>query len=124
MTGGPRASMTMRATVSRDGSTAVNDWNRPGPPVFVEMGVVACRAYSKQRKDVDDDGKSAVVETMMALVPATADVAEDDQLVIHDRLGVLQFDGPVLVEARARRGGYGSRPSHYELTLRRHTTSA
>lgn len=119
-----RATMTMRATVNRDLSTAENPWGRPGPPSFVEVGVIPCRAYSKMRRDVDDSDKSAVIEDMRAIVPANADVAEEDELVIHDRLGVLQFGGPVLVDTRDRRGGSGSRPGHYELGLRRHTTSA
>lgn len=119
-----RATMTMRATVSRDLNTETTSWGREGAPAFVEIGVVACRAYSKTRVDKDDDGKSAVVEDMRALVPGTVDVEEEDQLVIVDRLGQLQFGGPVLVETRVRRGGSGSRSSHYELGLRRHTSSA
>ncbi len=119
-----RATMTMRATVSRNMNTTTTAWNREGPPSFVEIGVVACRAYTKKRTDKDDSGKSAVVGDLRALVPGNADVAEEDQLVIVDRLGQLQFGGPVLVETRVRSGGSGSRNNHYELGLRRHTASA
>lgn len=120
-----RATMTMRATIERDLSSTTTDWGRDGPPSFVEVANgVPCRAYSKMRKDVDDDGKDATVEDMRCLVTAAADVQEEDQITIVDRLGVLQFGGPVLVDTRSRRGGAGSRPMHYELGLRRHTTSA
>ncbi len=115
-----RGKMTMRATVSRNTNTAKNARRRPAAPTFGEIGITPCWAWSVQRRDVDDSRKDAVIENMRAMVPARADVMEGDQLVITDRLGELQFEGPVLVLARARKGGSGSRASFAELMLRRH----
>ena len=115
-----RSTMTMRATVERDSTPGETDWGTPEAIVLVEVGVVPCRAYSKQKRDQDDSGKSVVVEDMRATVPAGADVKKEDRLTIRDRSGLLQFGGPVLVEAAQRKGGSGSRASHVELMLRRH----
>ncbi len=115
-----RGKMTMRATVSRNTSTAKNPRRRPAAPTFTEIGIVPCWAWSVQRRDVDDSAKDAVLEDMRAIVPATADVKKGDQLVIADRSGLLQFEGPVLVLASARKGGSGSRAAFAELMLRRH----
>ena len=119
-----RSTMTMRATVTRDVISTSTSWGGEEAPDFVEVGVIPCRAWSKMRRDVDDSGKSAVVEDMRARVPASADVEEKDQLVIHDRMGNLLFGGPVAVETKTRRGGPSSVTSHQELMLIRHTGSA
>lgn len=118
---GAVGSMTQRATVSRNGSAELDDWNRPGAPVFVEVGVIPCRAWSEKRIDKDDSGKSAVVEDLRCMVPIDADVQEEDQLEIRDRSGLEIFGFPVLVETKPQASSYGSRPDHYELGLRRHT---
>lgn len=116
-----RSSMTMRAQVQRKAPGATNAWNRPGAPTFGEVGEVACKVWSTRREDRDDSGKTIVVEDLRAHVSSSADVLEGDQLTdVRDRLGVLQFTGPLLVETKIRQGGSGSRPSHYLLTLRRH----
>jgi hypothetical protein len=114
--------MTMRATVSRDPTAESSDWGGPEKAAFVEVvgGLVPCRTWSTTKRMVDDSGKSAVVEDLRAAVPVGADIQEQDRLVIRDRLGVMQFDGPVLVEARVRKGSSGSRASHFELMLTRH----
>ncbi len=118
-----RSTMTMRATVSRDDATAKDSHGQPVPPNFVDVGIVPCRAWSKQRRDVDDSGKSGVIEDLRAVVPGSADIEEEDQLVIRDRRGVTLFGGPVLVEARMQQSGSGSAANHYELMLKRHTAS-
>ncbi len=115
-----RGKMTMRATVSRDTNTAINDRGRRAAPTFGEIGIIPLWAWSVQRRDEDDSRKDAVIEDMRALVPATADVKKGDQLVITDRRGFVQFEGPVLVLALARKGGSGSRAAFAELMLRRH----
>ena len=115
-----RGKMTMRATVSRNTNTLKNTRGRPAAPTFGEIGIIPCRVWSVQRRDADDAGKDAVIEDMRAMVPAAADVKKDDQLVIVDRLGVVQFEGPVLVQARMPKLGSGSRPAYAELMLRRH----
>ena len=115
-----RAVMTMRATVTRDSTPGKTNWGRPDALTLVEVGVIACRAWSTSRRNVDGDGKSVVIEDMRAMVSTTANVLERDRLTIRDRSGLLQFDGPVFVEAKQRKGGPGSRPTHYELMLTRH----
>jgi len=115
-----RAVMTMRAEVTRDSTPGITDWGRPEALKLVVVGVIACRAWSTQRRNQDDAGKSIVIEDIRAVVSITADVLERDRLSIKDRAGVLQFDGPVFVEAKQRKSGPGSRPSHFELMLTRH----
>lgn len=116
--------MTMRATVSRDPTVGSNKWGGPAKAVFVEIAggsnAVPCRAWSKVRRDADDSGKSAIIEDLRANIPVGADIQEQDRLVIRDRLGVMQLDGPMLVEAKIRKGGSGSRASHFLLMLKRH----
>jgi len=114
--------MTMRATVSRDPTAGTSDWGGPEKAVFVEVGggLVPCRAWSKAKRIIDDSGKSGVLEDLRAIVPVGADIEEQDRLVIRDRLGEMQFDGPVLVETKVPKGSSGSRASHFELMLRRH----
>lgn len=125
MTGtGARASMTMQATVTRNVNPAKQEWGRDAAPNFVEVGIIPCRVWSKVRRDVDTDRKSAVVEDLRAMVPVDADVMEDDQLEVRDRLGNLLFGGPLLVEAAPHAGSSGSGHNHNVLMLRRHTASA
>jgi hypothetical protein len=112
--------MTMRATVTRDMTSTTSDWGTPDAPSFVEVGVIACRAWSKSRRDQTDSGKTIVIEDMRAMVPSGADVEEGDQLTIRNRMGNLIFDGPVAVEAKQRKGGPGSAASYDELMLMRH----
>lgn len=113
--------MTMRATVSRNTVSDPDDWNQPDVPSFDETGeVVACRAWSKMRRSISDNGKVAVIEDMRAMVPLDADVEEEDRLVIKDRRGNTLFGGPVAVETKTPAGGSGSSPDHYELALTRH----
>lgn len=116
-----RSSMTMRAAVQRKADGESNSWNRPGAPTFGEVGQIDCKVWSTMREDKDDAGKTIVVEDLRAYVPSSADVLEGDQLTnVRDRLGVVQFTGPLLVETIARAGGSGSRPSHRIAVLRRH----
>lgn len=117
-----RGAMTMRATVSRSASQPVNSWGQPGPPVYQVIGEVACRAWSKTRRLVLTDGAEVVVEDLRAMVPASADVAERDRLVIEDRLGEVVFDGPVAVDAITSHGQRGQ-TRHRELMLKRHTAA-
>ena len=114
-----RASMTMRAEVTRD-TSGKNDWGTKAAQTLVDLGLVPCRAWSTGRRFVTDSGRSGVIEDMRAMVPLSANVEESDRLVIKDRLGVLQFDGPVFVESKIRVSGSGSRANHFELMLTRH----
>jgi hypothetical protein len=109
--------MTMRATVSRNTTSADNDWGTPAAPSFTEVGVTPICAWSVAKEDKSDSSKGAFIEQILALVPKGADVKEKDQLVIKDRSGEEQFEGPLYVKARMRVGSSGSRASHFKLAL-------
>lgn len=111
-----RSTMTMRATIERNNSTGKNPWGQPKRETLVEqVGTVACKAWSKSKRDVDDSGKDAVVEGVAVLVPASTSILKHDRLTIKDRRGVLQFDGPVYVLTKSRAGSSGSHADHQEL---------
>ncbi len=113
--------MTMRAVVERSEPQELDEWGQDGiPNLAQEAGTVPCRAWSKQRTEVLDSGKTAVVEDMRAIVPSTANIKRHDRLTIQDRRGVLLFGGPVAVLTAARKGKSGSSPGHLELILERH----
>lgn len=121
----------MRAVVSRHADTSQTDgWGQTKPDAngFAEVGTVPCWAWSKStRRAIDTGGKSAVVEDMRAMLPRyidnedgnaqrePTDIEVGDQLEITDRLGVVQFAGPVAVESISFEPG-----SHLELMLKRH----
>ncbi len=115
-----RSTMTMRATVERDTQVATNNWGRPDVPILTVGAVVPCRVWSGKRTDVDDAGKSAVVEDLRGHFPKGADLLEEDRLTIRDRRGRLLFGGPIYVEAIAHGTGSGSRAPHRTVGLRRH----
>ncbi len=111
--------MTMRATVKRN-TGSDNPYGTPGVE-FTLVGDIACRVFSKNIKDVDDSGKSAVVRVPMAHVPVGADVEQGDQLVsVRDRRGFVKFAGPLGVETKAPAPGPGSMIPYYELMLTGH----
>ena len=111
--------MTMRATVERN--TAGDDEHGAPGVEFTRVGEIDCRVFSKTIKDVTDGGKSALVRIPMAHVPVAADVETGDQLVsIVDRLGFVQYAGPLSVETKSPAPGPGSRPPYFELMLEGH----
>ena len=108
----------MRAVVSRSAAPAQDDWGRPGVPTFAAIGTIPCFVSSKLRREVQTDGKTAVVEDLRAIVPVGADVAEGDRLAVTDRLGASLFEGPLAVDTIVRRGrGNGAQR---ECMLARH----
>ncbi len=114
--------MTMRATIERSPDQGTNDRGRPSPPIYAELsGQVPCRVWVKDRKkDVNNVGKIAVVEDMRGIFPPSADVRRHDRLTITNRLGAVQFGGPIAVLTDSRRGAAGSSPGHVEFMLERH----
>jgi hypothetical protein len=112
--------MTMRAAVERSAAQPDDPWGRPGKPSYAAVGTVACRAWSKSRREVRD-GHQVVIEDMRAIVPVDSGVSEQDRLTIRDRLGAVIFGGPVAVETVVPRGPR-SQTGHLELMLRRHST--
>lgn len=115
-----RGAMTMRAQVSRMTKSGTDPFGQPAVSEFVPVGEVPCRAWSKTRREVLDDGKEAIVEDIRAMAPSSADVREGDRLLITDRLGRRKFDGPIAVRTITRRGGAKSADGHNELILTRH----
>lgn len=110
----------MRALVSRMLSRPDDAWGRPAPGEFTPIATVPCRAWSRTRKEVRDDGKQVIVEDIRAQVPSGSDVQTDDQLTITNRLNATLFDGPLAVQTVTRRGSSASNPGHLELMLTRH----
>lgn len=110
----------MRAVVERSAAQPKTPWGQPGPPQFASLGTVPCRAWSKTRREVRNDGIEAIVEDMRAVVPAQADVQSGDRLIVENRRGEVLFDGPVAVQTVTRRGASASSAGHLELMLARH----
>lgn len=109
--------MTHRAVVSRDTSDSTDDWNRPIPPTFtVQPDDIACRAWSKSRKEVRDDGKEVLIEDIRALFPKGADIQTGVRVTINDRLGAPIFDS-LAVQTVSRRG---ANVRHREVVFERH----
>ena len=94
-----RSKMTMRALVERDTATGVDDFGHPVKPAFTVHGTFPCWAWSRQRRDVIDGSKSALVEDFRMLIPITADVLPGDEISsITNRRGVELFAGRVKIE--------------------------
>lgn len=109
--------MTHRAVVSRDTSGGVDDWNRPVPPAFtVQANAIPCRAWSKSRKEVRDDGKEVLIEDLRALFPKDADIQTGDRVTVNDRLGNLIFDS-LAVQTVSRKG---ANVRHRQVVFERH----
>ena len=109
--------MTHRAVVSRDTSAGTDDWNRPIPPTFtVQPDPIPCRAWSKSRKEVRDDGKEVLIEDVRALFPKDADIQTGDRVTVNDRLGNLIFDS-LAVQTVSRKG---ANVRHREVVFERH----
>lgn len=113
-----RGALIHRAIVSRNVATGTNAWNRPAAPDYQPNGeVLPCRAWSRTKRHVRDDGKEAVIEDMRAAFMPDADVQVGDQLAVRDRRGNVLFQGPVSVETLTTRG---ANVRHREATLTRH----
>lgn len=106
--------MTMRMNVERNASAERDAHNQPVES-FGELAEVPCYAWPKTIQRVSDDGKLASVEIVQAQIPHGTDVTRDDRVAtITDRLGVVKFQGPFLVETHP-----AYRSNHLEVTLRR-----
>ena len=109
--------MTHRATIGRDTSSGTDAWNRPIPPVFTtQPKAIACRAWSKTRKEVRDDGKEVLIEDIRALFPKSADIQTGDRVTVNDRLGALIFDSLAVLTVSRR----GANVRHREVVFERH----
>jgi len=111
-----RGAMTHRAVITRNIEAATDAWNRPDPPTFTALETIACRAWSKTRKHVNDDGKEVLIEDIRALFPKDADIQTGDRVTINDRLGVLIFDSLAVLTVRRK----GANVRHREVLFERH----
>ena len=110
--------MTHRAAVERNSASGTDDWNNPVPPTFAPLVTLSCRAFSKTRKEVRDDGKEVLIEDIRALFPDGADIQTGDRISsIKDRRGGVVFSGPLAVQPVIRRG---QNNRHLEVMLTRH----
>lgn len=109
--------MTHRAVIQRNTGVGTDAWNRPDAPTFtVQPDPIPCRAWSKSRKEVRDDGKEVLIEDIRALFPKNADIQTGDRVTVNDRLGNLIFDS-LAVQTVSRRG---VNVRHREVMFERH----
>ncbi len=108
--------MTHRAVIQRDTGATTDAWNRPSPPTFGAHLTIACRAWSKSRKEVRDDGKEVVVEDLRALFPKDADIQTGDRVTVNDRRGTLIFDSLAVLTVSRK----GANVRHREVVFERH----
>jgi hypothetical protein len=114
--------MRMFAIVSRSETPAVDASGHPGKSVFEELsGSIPCRIWSKDRRAINNVGRSVVLEDLRGMFPVGADVQEKDRLRILDKQGNVIFPGPIAVESIKPAGGApGAGPSHLSAMLARH----
>jgi len=113
-----RHQMTMRATVTRNQTTASDAWNQPGAPSYapIDSNPVPCRVWSISRRQTEDADKAITIEELRLAFPLTGDIAEGDRLTtITDRRGNALFSEPLEV------GPLQRRPTHHEARLERIT---
>ncbi len=108
--------MTHRAVITRDTVATTDAWNRPSPPTFTAHKTIACRAWSKSRKEVRDDGKEVLVEDLRALFPKDADIQTGDRVTVNDRLGNLIFDSLAVLTVSRK----GANLRHRSVLFTRH----
>ena len=108
--------MTHRAVITRNTVATTDAWNRPDPPTFTALKTIACRAWSKTRKHVNDAGKETLVEDIRALFPKNADIQTGDRVTINDRLGALIFDSLAVLTVSRK----GANVRHREILFERH----
>ena len=108
--------MIHRAIIERNAEAGTDPDGHPLPAIFVNHKTLACRAYTKARKEVIDGDKTAMIEDLKALfsLKDNADLTEDDRITnITDRLGVVLFAGPLDILTVQRRS------NHFEVSLDR-----
>ncbi|KKK85809.1 hypothetical protein LCGC14_2769510 [marine sediment metagenome] len=108
--------MTHRAVITRNTVATTDAWNRPDPPTFTALKTVACRAWSKTRKHISDDGKETLVEDLRALFPKDADIQTGDRVTVNDRRGTLIFDSLAVLTVSRK----GANVRHSEVVFERH----
>jgi hypothetical protein len=108
--------MIHRAALERDMASGDDIYGQPLPPDWQPVGVLPCRAYSTQAREVTDPGGETVIVDVRALFPRAADVRHGDRIVsISTRLAVVIWPGPFAVDTVVPRS------DHHEVMLRRIT---
>lgn len=112
---GARSAMTMRALIEEDTAGGPDPYGHPLASSWsTKLTDVACRVYSKTRREVIDGDKTALVEDIRAIFPLTTNVIELNRLLnVKDRLGATLFAGPLSIDTLTRRR------DHLEAALRR-----
>lgn len=109
-----RSSMIHRAEFQQNTESGTDAYKNPLPPSWGAVTSVACRAYTKVRKEVIDGDKTALIEDLKALFSINASISESDRIAnIKDRQGVILFAGPLDIMTIQRRG------NHLEASLDR-----
>lgn len=91
-----RTQMTMRAQVQRNSTATVDVDGHPAVASWANLGSpIACRVWSRVRRYVDDNRKTALLEDLRLAVALDADVTALDRVSqVTDRLGVVLWAGP------------------------------
>ncbi len=111
-----RASMRHRAIIERNAEQGVDPDGHPLPAIWEPYLTLACRAYTKVRKEVIDGDKTAQIEDIKALFSLNDndDLSEDYRITnITDRQGAVLFSGPLDIISVQRRS------NHFEASLDR-----
>lgn len=96
--------MTMRALVERNTASGEDSYGHPVKPVFTTLVTLPCFVWSRQRREVVDGDKNALVEDLRAMFALAADIKEGDEIAsVQDRLGVVTLSGRFQVEAIQRK---------------------
>ena len=110
-----RTRMTMRAVIARNSTSTTDAYGHPDAPVFATLGdPIPCRAWSVNRREVDDTRKFVIEENLRCAIPLGTDVTENDRITqIQDRLSVVLWAGPWRID------DIQYKHTHLEMDLRR-----
>ena len=109
-----RSRMTMRAMVERNSASGTDDFGHPVAPVYATHATIPCFVWSRDRREIVDGRKLAVIEDLRALFPIDADILEADEIA-----SVTNRRGATLLSGRFRIEGLQRKHSHLEATLLR-----
>lgn len=103
-----RQAMTDRAVIETDTNTAAGPDGLPGIPSWSESSAkIACRYYTKIKRQVIDGDKLALVEDLRLLLPTGTTIAETNRIArIENRLGATIATGPFKIETIQTRRAY------------------
>ena len=99
-----RGRMTMRAVVERNTASGDDAHGHPVKPGFTaHLASQPCWVWSKQRREIIDGSKIAIVGDLRALFPLGADVLAGDEIArIDNRRGDQLLAGRFKIETTQR----------------------